>query len=174
MFFYFLNIFAFSLPPSRWVPSKKLLSNFYDDHEPYIIEIYVSTKHVKECNKNNHVMVKIAERPKVATKMLSPYYDKNNKKIHNFIQVSHINERKKGEKNQHYSLIEFDERVTVWLQRVQSLPCACAYVALFARRLAYNHYAIAHAYNAPDTHAQGSAPEHWSQKVTLSSKAIRV
>ena len=33
-------------------------------------------------------------------------------------------------------MIDFDERVTFWLQRVQSLPFACAYVALFARRLA--------------------------------------
>ena len=39
-------------------------------------------------------------------------------------------------------------RVTFWLQRVWSLPCACAYVALFACRLVYNHYAIAHTYNA--------------------------
>ena len=73
-----------------------------------------------------------------------------------------------------YSLIAFDERVTFWLQRVRSLPCACAYVALFARRLAYNHYAIAQAYNAANTHAQGSDPARWSQKVTLSSKAIGV
>ena len=55
-----------------------------------------------------------------------------------------------------YSLIAFDERVTFWLQRVPSLPCACAYYALFARRLAYNHYAIAHAYNAANAHTQGS------------------
>ena len=53
----------------------------------------------------------------------------------------------------YYSLIAFDERVTFWLQRVWSLPCACAYVALFARRLTYNHYTIAHAYNAAN--AQG-------------------
>ena len=53
-----------------------------------------------------------------------------------------------------YSLIAFDERVTFWLQRIWSLPCACAYVALF--RLAYNHFAIAHAYNAANMHAQGS------------------
>ena len=57
-----------------------------------------------------------------------------------------------------YSLIAFDEKVTFWLQCVQSLPCVCVYVALFARRLAYNHYAIAHAYNAANTHAQGSDP----------------
>ena len=37
-----------------------------------------------------------------------------------------------------YSLIAFDERVTFWLQRVRPLPCACVYVALFARRLSYN------------------------------------
>ena len=57
-----------------------------------------------------------------------------------------------------YSFIAFDERVTFWLQCVRSLPCACAHVALFARRLTYNHYAIAHAYNAPNTHTQGSDP----------------
>ena len=54
-----------------------------------------------------------------------------------------------------YTLIAFDER-TFWLQLVRSLPCACAYVALFARRLAYNHYAIAHTCNAANAHAQGS------------------
>ena len=69
--------------------------------------------------------------------------------------------------NANYSLIAFDERVTFWLQRVWSLPCACAYVALFARRLAYNHYAIAHAYNAANAHAQGSDRARWSQKVSL-------
>ena len=72
------------------------------------------------------------------------------------------------------SLIAFDERVTVWLQRVRSLPCACAYVALFARRPSYNHYAIAHPYSAANAHAQGSDQARWSQKVTLSSKAIGV
>ena len=30
-----------------------------------------------------------------------------------------------------YSLIAFDERVTFWFQGTWSLPCACAYVALF-------------------------------------------
>ena len=61
----------------------------------------------------------------------------------------------------YYSLIAFDERVTFWLQRVRSLPCACAYVALFAHRLAYNRYAIAHAYNAANTHAQGIEGSEW-------------
>ena len=57
-----------------------------------------------------------------------------------------------------YRLIAFNERVTLWLQRVRSLPCTCAYVAFLARTLAYNHYVIAHAYNAANTHAQGSDP----------------
>ena len=57
-----------------------------------------------------------------------------------------------------YSLIAFDERATFCLQQVRSLPCACAYVALFARRLVYNHYVIAHAYDAANTHVQGSDP----------------
>ena len=52
-----------------------------------------------------------------------------------------------------YILIAFDERVTFWLQHVRSLPCARAYVALFVRRLAYNHYAIAHTYNAANTYS---------------------
>ena len=168
-----------------------------------------------------------------------------------------------------YSLIGFNGRVTFWLQRVRPLPCTCAYVALFARRLVYNqgfwiylyfrirhsfthlrpvilpadwsisrlqswtclslptvaefviltesiiieiqrqsadlykvqlcnrqffcgvhsglrgkdirvspawynHYAIAHAYNAVNAHPQGSDRACWSQKVTLSSKAIGV
>ena len=50
-----------------------------------------------------------------------------------------------------YSLIAFDERVTFWLQRVRSLPCACVYVALFVCRLAYNHYAIAHTHTMQQT-----------------------
>ena len=54
------------------------------------------------------------------------------------------------------SLIAFDERVTFLFQHVKSLPCACAFVALFACRLMYNHHAIAHAYNAANAHAQGS------------------
>ena len=33
-----------------------------------------------------------------------------------------------------YSLIAFDETVTFWLQRVQSLLCVYAYDALFARK----------------------------------------
>ena len=55
-----------------------------------------------------------------------------------------------------YTLIAFDDRITFWLQLVGSLPCACAHVALFARRLEYNHYALAHACIAANAHAQGS------------------
>ena len=65
----------------------------------------------------------------------------------------------------YYSTIVFDKKVTFWLQRVRSLPCACAYVALFARRLAHNHYAIAYAYSAANTHAQGSDRARLNQKV---------
>ena len=44
-----------------------------------------------------------------------------------------------------FSLIAFNERVTFWLQRVRSLPCACAYVTFFACtcRLVNNYHAIA-------------------------------
>ena len=31
-----------------------------------------------------------------------------------------------------YSLITFDERVTFWLKRAQSLPCACVFAAAYA------------------------------------------
>ena len=62
---------------------------------------------------------------------------------------------------EHYStLIAFDERVTFWLQLIESLPCACAYVAWFARRLMYNHYKA----NAV---AQGSDRAVEAKKVTL-------
>ena len=72
-----------------------------------------------------------------------------------------------------YSLIAFGERVTLWLQRVRSLPCAYAYVALFARRLAYNHYAIAHAYDAANMHAQGSAPARKSYSLVEGNQEYR-
>ena len=42
------------------------------------------------------------------------------------------------------SPIFFNERVTFWLQRVRSLPCACAHVALFASRLAFITQSHAH------------------------------
>ena len=68
------------------------------------------------------------------------------------------------------SLFALDKRVTFWLQCVRSLPCGCAYAALFARRLTYNHQVLVHA--PGNTHAQGSDRACWSWKVTLSSKAI--
>ena len=77
-----------------------------------------------------------------------------------------------------YSLIAFDERVTFWLQCIRSLPCACAYVALFASRLAYNHWCkctlIQCSKHTRTRHCQGSDPVRWSQKVTLLSKAMGV
>ena len=63
-----------------------------------------------------------------------------------------------------YSLIAFAERVTFWLQRAWPLPCVCAYVAFLRMRLEYNHYAIAHAHNAANAHAQGSNHARCSQK----------
>ena len=39
-----------------------------------------------------------------------------------------------------HSAFAFDKRLTFWLQRIWSLPCACTYVALFACRLSYNHH----------------------------------
>ena len=79
-------------------------------------------------------------------------------------------------KTQHISLIAFGKRVTfLALTHLVTALCMCVFiVALSARRLAYNHYAIAHAYNAANMHAQGSDPTRWSQNVTLSSKAIGV
>ena len=32
----------------------------------------------------------------------------------------------------YYTPIAFDERVTFWLQRAGSLPCACVFAALYA------------------------------------------
>ena len=73
-----------------------------------------------------------------------------------------------------YSLIAFDKRVGFLASARPVTACACVYVALFAHRLTFNHYVIAHAYNAANAHAQDGDRARWSQKVTLSSKAIRV
>ena len=35
-----------------------------------------------------------------------------------------------------YTPIAFDERVTFWLQRARSLPCACVFAALYACAIA--------------------------------------
>ena len=50
-----------------------------------------------------------------------------------------------------YSLTAFNERATFWFQLVWSQPCAYACVVS-----CINHHAIAHAYDAANTHAQGS------------------
>ena len=36
----------------------------------------------------------------------------------------------------YYTPIAFDERVTFWLQRAWSLPCACAFAAFYAGAIA--------------------------------------
>ena len=51
----------------------------------------------------------------------------------------------------YYNLIAFHKRVTFSLYRTHPLPCVRAYVALYARRLTYNHYASAHANKATNT-----------------------
>ena len=71
-----------------------------------------------------------------------------------------------------YSLIAFDERVTFWLQRAWTLPCACAYVALFVRRLAYNHNAIT--LTMQQMYMQKAVARHVEAIRLLSSKPIRV
>ena len=68
-----------------------------------------------------------------------------------------------------YSLIAFDERVTFWLQRVRSLPCTCAYVALFARRLAHNHYAT-HTHTMQQTHTHKAVTGRVEAKKLLSRR----
>ena len=70
--------------------------------------------------------------------------------------------------------IAFDERVTSMLYRTRSLPCANAFVALFACALAEWLYATLHANKATYVHVQGSGRVRLNQKVTLSSKAIRL
>ena len=35
-----------------------------------------------------------------------------------------------------YTPIAFDERVTFWIQRARSLPCACAFAALYTCAIA--------------------------------------
>ena len=47
-----------------------------------------------------------------------------------------------------YTPIAFDERVTFWLQRTGSLPCACVFAALYACTIALWLYASLRANNA--------------------------
>ena len=60
------------------------------------------------------------------------------------------------------------------LQRAQSLPYECVFVALFACALAEWLYATLRANKATYVHTQGSGRVRLNQKVTLSLKAIRL
>ena len=71
-------------------------------------------------------------------------------------------------------MIAVNERVTFWLQLVQSLSYAYVYVAVFVPWLTYNYNTITHAYSAANARTHGSDPVRGSQKVTLSSKTIGV
>ena len=69
-----------------------------------------------------------------------------------------------------YSLIVFDERVTFWPQRIRSLPCACAYVALFAHRLPYNHYTQSHTHAMQQRHMHKAVTGRVEAKKLLSRR----
>ena len=60
--------------------------------------------------------------------------------ISNFTQETHYAGKKANHHQavitDYYSLIAFDERVTFWLQRAGSLPCACVFAALYAYAIA--------------------------------------
>ena len=58
--------------------------------------------------------------------------------IHKCIQVTWVYKSLDSDKQLKavYTLIAFDERVTFWLQRSWSLPCACAFAALYACTIA--------------------------------------
>ena len=56
----------------------------------------------------------------------------------------------------HYSPIAFDERVTFWLDTSSHCLAEVRILHYLLVRLAYKHYAIAHAYNAANAQAQGS------------------
>ena len=70
--------------------------------------------------------------------------NKHDANLHNSFEYNHISYYM-------YSLIAFDERVTFWLQRVQSLPCA--YVALFACRPTRITITQSHTHTMQQTHA---------------------
>ena len=72
--------------------------------------------------------------------------------------------------NPDFRLIAFDERVIFWLQHIRFLPCACTYVALFARRLAYNHYAIAHTHTMQQMHMHKAVTGRIEVKKLLSRR----
>ena len=60
-----------------------------------------------------------------------------------------------------------ESNILVLTCAVTTLHMSCMYVELFAHRLEFNHYAIAHAYNAANTHAQGSDRVRWNQSFSL-------
>ena len=62
-----------------------------------------------------------------------------------------------------YSPIAFDERVTFWLQRARSLPCACVFDALYALRNGYTRTSREN--NAASAHSQGSNRTHFTRKL---------
>ena len=72
-----------------------------------------------------------------------------------------------------YSPIAFDGRVTSMLQHIQSLPCACVFVALFACSLVQWLYVTLHANKATYAHAQSSGQARWIQSYSL-IKGIRL
>ena len=70
----------------------------------------------------------------------------------------------------YYSLIAFDKRVTFWLQRLWSLPCACVYVALFARRLTYITIIQSHMHTMQQTHTHKAVTGRVEAKKLLSCR----
>ena len=73
-----------------------------------------------------------------------------------------------------YTPIAFDERVTLWLQRARSLPCVCAFAALYAYVIAWWSYAsLRPIMQHMHTHKAVTGRVK-AKKVTLSSKAIKL
>ena len=63
---------------------------------------------------------------------------------------------KKKKRNINHCASAFDERVNFWLQRSAHCLVRVSMLHNLRVRLACNHYAIAHAYNAAYANAQGS------------------
>ena len=73
-----------------------------------------------------------------------------------------------------YTPIASNERVTFWLQHAQSLPCACAFVTLYACALR-DGYTQAYAQIMQHTHTHKAVTGRVeAKKVTLSSKATKL
>ena len=71
------------------------------------------------------------------------------------------------------SLIAFHERVTFWLERAGSLPCACVFAALYVRLRTGYTQAYVQIMQHTHTHKAVTGPVE-AKKVTLSSKAIEL